>query len=379
MSTPDTAGTGGAGGTATWHAPGRVNVIGEHTDYNDGFVLPIALPMGITAAVTLADDGIVHATSVGIDGPPVTFAVADLEPESVEGWAAYVAGVVWALRRAGHDVPGARIELDGDVPTGAGLSSSAALECSVATALNDVCGFGVDRDDLVLIARAAENDFVGVPSGSLDQSASLLCERAHALLLDTRTGERRQIAFDLDSAGLALLVIDTRATHHLVDGEYAARRTDCETAAAQLGVPALRDIDVDGLDTALSRLDSERLRRRVRHVVTENARVLDTVRILDDRADPREIGPVLSASHASLRDDYEVSCRELDVAVDSAVGAGAFGARMTGAGFGGSAIALVEASSVDAVSAAVTEAFAAADLTKPSIFPAVASAGAHRL
>jgi galactokinase len=363
--------------TVSWHAPGRVNVIGEHTDYNDGYVLPIALPLGITARVTPTEDGMVRTTSAGVDGPPVEFAVADLAAGSVEGWAAYVAGVVWALREAGHEVAGARVDLDGDVPHGAGLSSSAALECAVATALNDVFGFGIDRADLVTVARAAENDFVGVPSGSLDQSASLLCEEAHALLLDTRTGERRQIPFDLGGAGLALLVIDTRAPHELVDGEYAARRTDCETAAEQLGLPALRD--VDDLDAALERLDSDRLRRRVRHVVTENARVLDTVEILDGGNDLRAIGALLTASHESLRTDYEVSCRELDTAVDAAVGAGAFGARMTGAGFGGSAIALVDASAVDAVSAAVTEAFAAAGLAAPSIFPAVAAQGAHRL
>jgi galactokinase len=285
--------------------------------------------------------------------------------------------VLWALGERGHAVGGVDVLVDGDVPAGAGLSSSAALECAVATALDDALGLGLERSELVAVARSAENDFVGVPSGSLDQSASMLCAAGRALLLDTRSGERRQVPFDLDAAGLALLVIDTRAPHRLVVGEYAQRRSDCEDAANALGVAALRDVALEDLDARLAELDDGRLRRRVRHVVTENARVLDTVRILDSGQAIASIGPLLTNSHVSLRDDYEVSSRELDVAVDAALAAGAHGARMTGGGFGGSAIALVEAADADEIGVAVRAAFAAADLTAPNVFTAVASQGAH--
>jgi galactokinase len=361
---------------ARWWAPGRVNVIGEHTDYNDGFVLPIALPLGVTASVARRDDGPVRLISTTVD-EPVEFGLDELEPGSVEGWGGYVAGVLWALRTRGHDLGPVDLLVDGNVPPGAGLSSSAALECSVATALDDAFGLGLEKAELITVARAAENDFVGVPTGALDQSASLLCQAGHALLLDTRSGDRRQVPFDLAAAGRALLVIDTRAPHELRDGEYGKRRADCEAAAKALGVPALRDISADDLEERLAALPEERLRRRVRHVVTENARVLETVRILEDGGDVTAIGPVLTASHVSLRDDYEVSSRELDVAVDAALDAGAYGARMTGGGFGGSAIALVDAARADDIGAAVTGAFAAAGLTAPEIFAAVPSDGAH--
>ncbi len=362
----------------SWRAPGRVNVIGEHTDYNGGYVLPIALPLGVTATVTPTADGNVQVSSSAEDAP-VGFGVTGLHPGDVEGWAAYPAGVVWALGERGASVPGARIEVDGDVPAGAGLSSSAALECAVATALNDAFELGLDVDDLIAVARRAENDFVGVPTGSLDQSASMLCAEGSALLLDCRSGEHRQVPFDLSAAELVLLVIDTSAPHRLVDGEYAARRHDCETASRELGVDALRDVAATDLDAALARLTSERLRRRVRHVVTENARVLATVTLLEQGLDAPVLGGLLTASHTSLRDDYEVSSRELDLAVDAALDAGAHGARMTGGGFGGSAIALVDEASADAVGDAVRDVFAAARLTAPRVFPAVPSRGAHRL
>lgn len=367
--------TGAARSQVSWRAPGRVNVIGEHTDYNDGFVLPIALPLGVTATVTPRSGTVMSARSTDADGPPVEFDAGQVSPGSVDGWAAYVAGVVWSLREAGLPVPGAAIEIDGDVPHGAGLSSSAALECAVAAALNDAFDLGLAREALVGVAQRAENDFVGVPSGSLDQSASLLCEAGHALLLDTRSGERRQIPFDLEAHGLVLLVIDTAAPHRLVDGEYAKRKADCAEAARQLGVTALRD--VANLDDALGRLDTDRLRRRVRHVVSENRRVLDVVKILDAGLDPREIGPLLWASHESLRDDYEVSSPELDLAAGTAMDAGARGARMTGGGFGGSAIAVTERGDVQRVVTSVTGAFVTAGYTPPRIFPALPSAGAH--
>ena len=362
---------------ACWWAPGRVNVIGEHTDYNDGFVLPIAISMGVTAQVARRGDGLLRVASSAEPGPPVESAVADLRPGSVPGWAAYIAGVVWAFGQAGHDVAGVDVHVDGDVPRGAGLSSSAALECSVAAAIDDAFGLGLTRQELILLAQHAENRYVGVPTGILDQAAAMLCEAQHALFLDTRSQQSRAIPFDLPAAGLELLVIDTRAPHDLVVSEYAARRADCEQAAALLGVAALRDISVQALPAALAGLESERLRMRVEHVVTENARVLDAVDLLGGGADPRELGELLTASHVSLRDRFQVSSRELDLAVDSAFSAGAHGARMTGGGFGGSAIALVDPADVAGVRHAVAAAFAGAGLVDPRVFPVTAAAGAH--
>lgn len=360
-----------------WHAPGRINIIGEHTDYNEGFALPAALPLGVTAHVAARDDGVVRASSVQ-DDETVSVPIADLEPGSVQGWAGYVVGVIWAFREAGHAVPGLDIVVDGSVPIGSGLSSSAALECAVAGAVDDLFDLGSGPGDLIAMARRAENDYVGVPTGALDQSASVLCREAEALFIDFRSMRTRGVPLDLDGAGLRLLVIDTQARHQLVDGEYARRRAECSRAADLLGVPMLRDIDDAQLAASLDRLTDPVLRHRVRHIVTENARVVQTVRVLEGKGDPREIGAFLLASHVSLRDDFEVSCRELDLAVDSAMGSGAHGARMTGGGFGGSAIALVEDTDTDAVTDAVMDAFAEAGLTTPVIFAMQPARGAHR-
>ena len=253
------------------------------------------------------------------------------------------------------------------MPRGAGLSSSASLECATAGALLALAGAELPLRDVALLAQHAENDFVGMPCGVMDQFASTHARAGHLLLLDTRSLEVRHIPFDLAADGLSLLVVDTRAPHQLVDGEYAARRASCEEAARLLGVPALRDV-VD-LDSALAALDDDVLRRRVRHVVTENGRVLDVVDLLES-GDVRAIGPLLTASHVSLRDDYEVSCRELDLVVDTALAAGALGARMTGGGFGGSAIALVDSGSVEHVRDEILAAFSAAGLTGPAFVDA---------
>ncbi|HEX2175076.1 MAG TPA: galactokinase [Nocardioidaceae bacterium] len=360
-----------------WAAPGRVNLIGEHTDYNDGFVLPFALPHRVVAAAAGNGTQRLRVVSVQRDRR-VEVDVDGLAPGAVEGWAAYVVGVVWALRDAGHRVGGLDLVVDGDVPSGAGLSSSAALECAVALAVDEVCGLGIERSVLARLAQRAENDFVGVPCGIMDQSASLLCTDEHVLFLDTRSGEIEQVPLDLDPAGLALLVVDTRAPHRLADGEYAARRRDCERGAAALGVPYLRDVAADDLPDALARIDDDTTRRRVRHVVTENARVLEVVeRLRAGRVG--DIGPLLSASHESLRDDFEVTVPELDTAVAAALGAGARGARMTGGGFGGCVIALVEADRSDRVADAVRVAFAERGFTAPEWFLTRASPGAHRL
>lgn len=360
-----------------WAAPGRVNVIGEHTDYNDGFVLPMALPQGVRAAAGRAPGARVRVLSLQEAGDPVTLEL-DTRPGEVTGWAAYVAGVVWSLRSAGYDVGGVDLVVDGDVPAGAGLSSSAALECAVAGALNELFELGVEPTELARSAQRAENDFVGMPCGVMDQMASVNCREGHLLFLDTRSLLTEHVPFDPARHGRTLLVIDTRAPHRLVDGEYAKRRAACEAAAAALGVPALRDVALDDLPTALSRVDGEEQRRRVRHVVTENTRVSDTVRRLRD-GDLDGIGPLLTASHASLRDDYEVTVGELDTAVEAALSAGALGARMTGGGFGGCVIALVPDDRADTVFDAVRTAFADAGYAEPSAFTATPAPGARRI
>ena len=370
-----------------WSAPGRVNVIGEHTDYNGGLCLPIALPHRTYVALRRRDDDVVRLASAQEDGDVVTLDLADVAPGTVTGWTAYAAGVAWALRQAGHRVTGFDAVVDSCVPYGAGLSSSAALECAVAVALDEVHGLGLGATDEGRAALAeacirAENDIAGAATGGMDQSAALRCRPGHALLLDTRDGSTRHIPFDVAQHGLALLVIDTKAAHQLADGQYASRRATCEAAAAHLGVATLRE--VTDLDGALARLEGlgdagevDVARRRVRHVVTEIARVelVDDL-LAADRVE--EVGAVLTAAHASLRDDYEVSCRELDVAVDAAVTAGALGARMVGGGFGGSALALVRAEDVDRVAAAVAAAFAAQDLAAPAFLVATPEGSAAR-
>jgi galactokinase len=347
-------------------APGRVNLIGEHTDYADGFVLPFALPQRTTVRAESSDgDG----WTVTSRGETVHF---DLSVKQT-GWAAYVAGVVWALKDAGFDVAPATLQVDSEVPIGAGLSSSAALECAVLTALVELGGLDLPVPRRPALAQRAENVYVGMPCGILDQSASTLCRAGHALFLDCRSLAMEQIPFDLAGLGLAILVIDTRALHSHVDGEYAARRRAVEEAAALIGVPALRDAslaDLAGLP--------EHLAKRARHVITENQRVLDTVALLKG-GQVREIGPLMTASHASLRHDFEVTVPELDTAVDAALAAGAYGARMTGGGFGGCVLALVDEGKLAAVSGNVFKAFEDKGFGRPEMFVAVPSDGAHVL
>ncbi|MFF1704620.1 galactokinase [Streptomyces sp. NPDC058252] len=361
-----------------WAAPGRVNLIGEYTDFNEGFVMPLALPHTAVAAVSRRSDGVLRLHSADIEGPVVELDVDALEPLTDTSWAAYPAGVVWALRSAGHSVGGADVHLASTVPTGAGLSSSAALEVVTALALDDLYELGLTCSELALIAQRAENDFVGVPCGVMDQTASACCAEGYALHLDCRDLSIRQVPFDLASHGLALLVVDTRVKHALGDGAYAERRAGCEEGARQLGVSHLRDVSYEDLDTALARLSDERVRRYVRHVVSDDHRVEEVIALLD-AGDVRGIGPVLTDGHASLRDDLRISCPELDLVVSTANAAGALGARMTGGGFGGSAIVLVESGDVETVTKAVEESFAGAGFTAPRVFPAVPSAGARRL
>jgi galactokinase len=358
-----------------WFAPGRVNLIGEHTDYNEGFVLPFALSRGTLAVVGRHRDDVLELRSRQAPGGDAVIPVRSLAPAAVDGWAAYPAGVVWAMRAAGHQVGGVRMVIDSDLPRGAGLSSSAALECAVALALVDVHGLAVPRTELVTIAQHAENDFVGMPCGIMDQSASLLCEAGRALLLDCRTSETVAVPFDTAASGLDLLVIDTGARRELTDGDYASRRGECERAARALGLRSLRDI-TDAAE--ISRLADPLLRRRARHVVTENQRVLGAVTLL--RAGRLgEAGALLTASHVSLRDDFQISWPEADATVTAATGAGALGARMIGGGFGGSVIALVPARDSAQVRDSVSDAFGRRGWPPPHFLDATPSASARRV
>ncbi|MFI2617846.1 galactokinase [Streptomyces sp. NPDC018584] len=360
-----------------WSAPGRVNLIGEYTDFNEGFVLPLALPHTAVAAVSRRTDGVLRLHSADLDAPLAELRVDELTPLSDGGWAAYPAGVVWALRDAGHPVTGADLHLASTVPTGAGLSSSAALEVVTALALDELFGLGLTRPELAVLAQRAENAFVGVPCGVMDQTASACCTEGHALHLDCRDLSIRQVPFDLAAEGLRLLVVDTRVKHALGDGAYAERRAGCEEGARTLGVSHLRDIAYEELPAALDKLTDDKVRRYVRHIVSDDHRVERVIGLLD-AGDVRAIGPVLTEGHASLRDDLRISCPELDLVVSTANAAGALGARMTGGGFGGSAIVLVETDDADRITASVLAAFAAAGRTAPRVFPAVASAGARR-
>jgi galactokinase len=365
--------------TEVWFAPGRANLMGEHTDYNEGFVLPFALAQGVTATATARDDGLLVLRSEQRPAEPVALSLDALAPRSVTGWAAYPAGVAWALRAAGLDILGASVDIDSDLPVGAGVSSSAALECAVALALCSLSGVAVGRAALAKIAKRAENEFVGAPTGIIDQSAALLCEADHAMLLDCRTLATTQVPFRPSAAGAAALIVDTRVTHALVNGEYAARRAECEEAARLLGVPAL------GLVTdpaAVERLADPVLRRRARHVVTDSLRARAIAATLQDDSTPDGypfIGKLLTEGHASLRDDFEVSWPEADAAVAVATEAGAYGAKMIGGGFGGSILALLPAERVTPVCAALSASFIARGWTPPEYLEAVAAPAARRL
>ncbi len=349
-----------------WAAPGRVNLIGEHTDYNDGWVLPFAIEAEIVVAAAPRTDEVLRMWSLQEAGGPVEVRLERLEPGGVDGWAAFVAGCAWALRDGG--VTGADLVVSSTVPLGAGLSSSAALTCATTAALCELAGRELEPIDLAMTARSAEADFVGAPIGVMDQLASVLGRAGHALLIDTRRMQVQALPFDPPERGFVLLILDTRVQHSVGSGAYGERRAACEAAAERLGVPSLREAGLHDL----TRLDGMLL-RRARHVVTENERVLATAERLREQDLPG-VGPLMSASHVSLRDDYEVSAPELDAVVDAALAAGAEGARMTGSGFGGSAIALMKVEDEEAVRASVLAA-----LPDCEIIAAVAADGARRV
>ncbi len=356
-----------------WAAPGRINLIGEHTDYNDGFVLPFAIPQAAWIAASRRDDRRWRFTSLDLDE------TVEVGPEGLipgtPGWHSYLAGVVWALQQAGHLVGGADMVMSSDVPIGAGLSSSAAIECAALTALCDLYEVEIAGMDRARLARVAENAYVGAPTGLMDQAASTLCVADHALFLDCRTLQTRQVPLDVTSAGLEILVVDTKTRHSHVDGEYSARRASCEAACRILGVPALRD--VTDLTSAVSGLPEVEA-KRVRHVVTEDDRVLASVEALD-AGDFHRLGELMTASHVSMRDDYEITVPTVDLAVEVALANGALGARMTGGGFGGCVLALTPSEQVASIGAAVADAFAAAGFDAPAWFVGHPSSGARRV
>lgn len=382
-----------------WAAPGRVNVIGEHVDYNGGTCLPIALPHAAYVAVSRREDSVVRIVDRLDPSEIVEVDIARIDPSvphgQVKGWAGYLAGVAWAFGQEKGRIPGMDIALFSCVPLGAGLSSSAALECSVAIAIDDLFDAGLQGNEagqaeLVNVARRAENEVVGAHTGGLDQSASIRCIEGYALVLDCRDMSASQTPFDLASSGATLLVVDTRAPHSLVDGQYGQRRADCEAAAGYLGVGQL--VEVEDYESAMNRLlslsipseDRARLVARTRHVLSEIARTelfvhKLTANVCLDDDDLRFLGALMNDSHDSLREDYEVSCPELDCVVDVARACGAYGARMTGGGFGGSAIALVKSEHVEDIAQAIASAFGARGFRSPQFLAAPPSAGARRL
>jgi len=364
--------------TGVWSAPGRVNLIGEHTDYNEGFVLPFAINRRTVVALGLRDDTAIRVASAFAD-QLASIELTDLAPDRLDGWSAYPLGVAWALGQRGADlgaVPGVDIYIESTVPVGAGLSSSAAIESAVAIALDEVWQLGFDRPTLAQVGQLAENEAVGAPTGIMDQSASLLGREDHAVFLDCRSLESRLVPLGFAEAGLELLIIDTGVSHSHATGGYAQRRASCEKGAELMGVSSLRDLTVDDLPRARQTMDDETF-RRVRHVITENQRVLDTVAMLRSSG-PLAIGDLLDASHASMRDDFEISVPELDLAVETAQGNGAIGARMTGGGFGGAAIALVPREGVSRIQVAIDGAFAEHGFEQPTMFTVTASDGASR-
>lgn len=358
-----------------WDVPGRVNLIGEHLDYNGGPVLPMAIDRQVTVKARLRDDGIVNVWTDLPDATKESFTTS-VQPGDVTGWARYAAAMVWSLVEAGHPLTGADLVIESKLPSGAGLSSSAATTCGIAATLNQLHGLGLDLDRVAVLAQRAENDFVGAPVGLMDQLAVLHGQAGHALQIDTSQTPPTAIPLPLtwDEDGLTLVVISTGAHHALADGEYATRREECERAAAELGLDWLAEAGLD----ATVRLTDETLKARTRHVLTETARVRGAVNAIKRRA-WTQLGTILTASHASLRDDFEVSCPELDTAVEAALEAGALGARMTGGGFGGSAIALVAPENVQAVRDRVEARYLARQWARPEVFAVRAADGAHQV
>ena len=354
-------------------APGRVNLIGEHIDYSDGFVLPFAIKDRTFVAARKRDDSKVRIASAQRRSKVVTVDINQVKPGLKGEWERYALGVLWSM---GVN-QGVDLMIDGHVPLGAGLSSSAALECSVATAMNHLFDMGYNLEDLARLTQKAENQYVGVPCGIMDQSVSLMATQGSALLLDCRDLSTKNIPFDVASSGLELLIVDTKAHHALTDGGYAERRASCESAVAKLGITSLRELTMEQLEAFRSLLTETEF-VRARHAVTEMQRVLDCVDALGN-SDFEKVGRLINQSHASLRDDYTVSCPELDTTVDAAISAGALGSRMVGGGFGGSAIALIQAAKTRETIKAIERAFTSKGFKAPRFFNSLPSQGAELL
>ena len=352
-------------------APGRVNLIGEHVDFLDGFVLPFAISDATTVAIAKNSSNKIRCASIQKKGAVSTIDCANIAPKSGEAWTRYPIGVLWSL---GIET-GIDILVDGQVPLGAGLSSSAALECAVATAINELFYLGLTLPELARAAQRAENIYVGMPCGIMDQSVSLMATEGNALLLDTRDLSIEQIPFNIAPLGLELLVIDTQVHHALVDGGYAERRASCEKAIADLDITSLRDISISEFVARKPELD-EKTYLRAFHGVTEMKRVLDAVALLK-AGDFVGFGEIVTAAHISLRDNYTVSCPELNLAVDTALKFGALGSRMIGGGFGGSAIALIKAKDSELIKSEIKNGFMKARFKSPRFFSALPSAGAQ--
>lgn len=361
-------------------APGRVNLIGEHTDYNDGFVLPIAINPQTVAVYGRRGDGIVQFASKQADSQTVSVDPAAPIVPAMPAWANYCRGVAAGLLQAGVRLVGTDVLFDSDLPLGGGLSSSAALEVATALALLEAAGArgAVAPADLARLCQKAEHDFAGAPCGIMDQSIAVMAQAGRAMLLDCRSNEVRHVPFD--DPDVVLLVADTQVKHAISDGAYALRRQQCHAAAAALGAKALRDVDPPALQSALAagRLEAQQF-KRARHVVREITRTLDAAEALSG-GDYKRFGQLMTASHVSLRDDYEVSCDELDALVDTAVGVpGVYGARMTGGGFGGCAIILAHVSQAERITHIVQQAFTARFGRTCAIFATPAAAGAGPL
>jgi galactokinase len=360
-------------------APGRVNLIGEHTDYNDGFVLPAAVDRGVAVAArrVAGDTFTLHAADLG---ESCTFSAHTLARDPAHAWADYFKGVVWALAQRGLDLPACAAVITGDLPQGAGLSSSAAYEVATTLLLSTLGGFGLSPLEIAQLARAAENGFVGVACGIMDQMASVFGEPGRALFLDCRSLAHEPVALP---AGLEIVVVNSGVRHSLASSAYNERRAACEEgvrslAAARPGVRALRDVSPDDEAQLFARLPPV-VRRRCRHVVSENARVGDAVAALR-AGDTARLATVMAASHASLRDDYEVSCPELDLLVELAQPLpGCHGARLTGAGFGGCTVNLVETAAVASFSEAVAAGYRSRTGQAPELYVFAPSAGARVL
>lgn len=353
-------------------APGRVNIIGEHTDYNEGFVLPMTIDLSIWIALRPRSDQriVLHALNYQ---QTADFSLRQFD--HVSGWEEYIRAVAWVLAQHSYPTPGWEGVVGGDIPTGAGLSSSAAMELALLKAFWSISDWTWDGEAMARLAQQAENSWVGVQSGIMDQMIAALGKEGHALLIDCRSLEHSWVPL---VEGTQFLVMDTTTRRGLVDSVYNQRVDECQAAANHFGVPSLRDVSAEELESQAGQLE-ETLYRRARHVINENERTLQAVEAME-RGDGAKLGQLMNASHESLRVDYQVSSRELDGIVEMAREApGTYGARMTGAGFGGAAIALVKGNSIEKVSAHVQQTYTETMGVSPHIYPCTATQGAERL